>query len=48
MYKWNNSETGRLPGLLVWMRKENSLVTFNHCILHRACYGFTGTEGDIV
>jgi hypothetical protein len=40
--------TGRLPCLLAWMRKENNLVTFNHCILHRACCGLKGTEAAIV
>lgn len=40
--------TGRLPCLLVWIRKENSLVTFNHCILHRACCDLKGTEAAVV
>jgi hypothetical protein len=27
--------TGRLSGLVLWVRKENNTVIFNHCIIHR-------------
>jgi hypothetical protein len=27
--------TGRLSGLISWVKKENNSVIFNHCIVHR-------------